>query len=106
MNIAIADPPTAAGLAASIVAVADPPTVAGLPAPIAVLADPSAVTGLAAPIAVVAAVSNIVIANCFPFVVLFVVCTHYIKTTSIRPLWFGGIRIQPTFALVRVVRGD
>ena len=22
------------------------------------------------------------------------------------PLWFGGIRIQPTFALVRVVRGD
>ena len=24
----------------------------------------------------------------------------------IWPLWFGGIRIQPTFALVRVVRGD
>ena len=23
-----------------------------------------------------------------------------------EPLWFGGIRIQPTFALVRVVRGD
>ena len=24
----------------------------------------------------------------------------------IPPLWLGGIRIQPTFALVRVVRGD
>ena len=28
----------------------------------------------------------------------------YIK--CILPLWLGGIKIQPTFALVRVVRGD
>ena len=29
------------------------------------------------------------------------------KTSIIMfPLWLGGIRIQPTFALVRVERGD